>query len=370
MSELVSPIKVGPAKDVLLLHDGSPFAKTVARLLALDYRLGGHNLERDPAPAAVSAQALVCCFSRFRSRYLAGVRALAQRFAAPPVVLLAAQSSQSLKLVEEMPGTVCLFEPLNFATLKQTVKQALNTGAEAAWSKLQPQNRQALQASSQSFQSCFAASARGEPLPVEQVFAACRAVKDSFAGANFGEWLSALQLHHDRSYRHSMLVCASLTQFCQTLGVRDADLERVTVGGFLHDIGKFKVPLDILDKPGALDATEEAALQRHPSFSRDILLAETGLDPSIIEMAVQHHENLDGSGYPDGLTGEQISDLVRLTAVADVFTLLTEDQTRQAGRTPEAALEVMANARGHLDLELVRRFRAFVLDGGADAAAA
>jgi HD-GYP domain-containing protein (c-di-GMP phosphodiesterase class II) len=82
-----------------------------------------------------------------------------------------------------------------------------------------------------------------------------------------------------------MLVCGSLTFFCRELGLRGVDLERVTIGSFLHDIGKPKIPIEILDKSGGLDEVECASMQRHPSFSRDILLAEKGLNPRIIEMA-------------------------------------------------------------------------------------
>jgi hypothetical protein len=160
---------MGLAKDVFLLHDGKPFAKTAARMLAMDLRIAAHNLDVERVQAYASAQVLVCCFSRIQSSHLPAIRELASRFSAPPIVLLSAQPSNGFKLAEELPGTVCLFEPLNFNKLRQTIKQALNTAVEAAWGKLQPENRRALQASSRSFQSCFAAGARGEPLPVKQV---------------------------------------------------------------------------------------------------------------------------------------------------------------------------------------------------------
>lgn len=371
MSNLISPVRVGPAKDVFFLHDGKPFAKTAARMLAMDFRIATHNLNVEPAPNHALAQVLVCCFSRIKPKHLPVIRTLASRFGTPPIILLSVQPRDGLMLSDKLPGTVYLFEPLKLVELKETVKQGLDAAVEAAWSKLQPQNREVLKASLKSFQSCFGASARGEPLPVEQVYEACHAVRDSFAsGSSPGEWLSALQMHHDRTYRHSMMVCGSLTYFCRELGVRGTDLERATIAGFLHDIGKSRVPTEILDKTGELSSAESDAMDLHPTYSREILLTETGLDPSVLEVAFQHHERLDGTGYPDRLTGDRISDLVRLTTIADVFAIHTEGNGAQPGLTPEKALEVMGKTRGCIDMALFHHFREFVLDGQKDAEAA
>ena len=362
MSALNAPIDVAPAKDVFFLHDGQAFARRAIRYVAMDVRVASHNLTQASPPGSVSAQVLVCCLNRLKATDLPAIRKLSSQFAAPPIILLAAQPRDARKLAKELPDAVFMFEPLNLVTLKTTVRHALDQAVEAAWAKLQPQNREALKASLKSFQSCFAASASGAPLPIDEVYGACRLVKDSFDGGNFGEWLSALQMHHDRTYRHSMMVCGSLTYFCRELGVRSADLEMVSVGGFLHDIGMSRVPQEILDqqcKPGSADVE---ALRRHPNHSRDILLAETGLDPRILDQAIQHHEFLDGTGFPDGLTGHQISDLVRLTTVVDTYALLTEEKPYELGMTPKKAFDMMVAYRGRLDQALVSRYQELVLD--------
>lgn len=176
------------------------------------------------------------------------------------------------------------------------------------------------------------------------------------------EWIDALDRHHNYSFRHSMFVCGSLTYFAHSLGIRGADLELLTVGGLLHDIGKSSIPNAILDKPGKLDDEEWEAMKKHPEYSRTILLNEQNLDKIIVTMAASHHERLDGTGYPDGLSGPSIADYVRLTAIADVYSALIDKRAYKGSMSSEDALDLMGKFEGHLDPDLLRSFREFVLD--------
>jgi len=138
----------------------------------------------------------------------------------------------------------------------------------------------------------------------------------------------------------------------------------LTVGGLLHDIGKAKIPLEILDKPGKLDEREWQTMKLHPVYSNDILADESGLDAELVAMAVSHHERIDGAGYPNALSGAQINDPVRLTAIADVYSALIDKRAYKGSMTSEAALDLMGSFDGHLDMDLLRSFRSFVLDQG------
>lgn len=180
----------------------------------------------------------------------------------------------------------------------------------------------------------------------------------------FDTWIDALANHHNYSFRHSMFVCGTLTYFAHAIGIGGRDLKRLAVGGLLHDIGKSKVPLEILDKPRELDDSEWRIMRKHPAFSRQILLREHDLDPDTIAMAVHHHEKLDGTGYPDGLSGARISDSTRLTAIADVYSALIDNRSYKGAMTNEQALDLMDTFEGHLDMDLLRAFRTFANENG------
>ena len=159
-----------------------------------------------------------------------------------------------------------------------------------------------------------------------------------------------------------MFVCGTLSYFAHAIGIRGADLDHLTVGGLLHDIGKAKIALDILDKPGKLDEREWRIMKQHPVFSHDILSDKNDLDTDLVAMAVSHHERIDGTGYPNELSGAQINDHVRLTAIADVYSALIDKRAYKGSMTSEDALKIMKESKGQLDMDLLRTFRGFVLD--------
>jgi HD-GYP domain-containing protein (c-di-GMP phosphodiesterase class II) len=122
----------------------------------------------------------------------------------------------------------------------------------------------------------------------------------------------------------------------------------------LHDIGKARIPLSILDKPGRLDPDEE---EINPVIGHDLLKGMSGITPDILDGVRHHHEYLDGSGYPDGLKGGQISDLVRLLTISDIFAALVESRAYRPPMAREAAYEILCGMEGKLEGALVRAFR-------------
>lgn len=114
--------------------------------------------------------------------------------------------------------------------------------------------------------------------------------------------------------------------------------------GLLHDIGKLGVSNRILDKPGALDADERAAVERHPLHTWEILRRVRAFD-DVAHTAALHHEKLDGSGYPWGLHAEQLDLPARLLSVADIYEALTADRPYRAGMAPAAAMAILRRDR-------------------------
>jgi HD-GYP domain-containing protein (c-di-GMP phosphodiesterase class II) len=135
-------------------------------------------------------------------------------------------------------------------------------------------------------------------------------------------------------------------------------LTRLGVGLILHDIGKLAVPIEILNKRGRLNEEEVAEIKRHPTAGVDILRAA---DPSPLVLAAvrDHHERLDGSGYPDGRTAETIHEFARICAVADVYDAVASERPYKHASPSHVAVNVIADGvhRGRLDPRVVAAFR-------------
>lgn len=254
--------------------------------------------------------------------------------------------------------------PLDGKEFRGAVKAALNRNVEKGWLALDPAKQKALTSAVASFGKCFDDVANGKPIPMDDIQDSCRHIREAAVLGGLDGWINALDSHHNYSFRHSMFVCGSLTYFSQAIGIRGTDLEQLTVGGLIHDVGKSLVPLEILDKPGKLNEDEWVIMRQHPEHSQEVLYRENDIDPDMIAMAVQHHEKLDGTGYPLGLANGQISDHVRLTAIADVYSALIDKRAYKGSMSSKEALEMMSGFEGHLDMDLLREFRCFTLDKG------
>ncbi|MBX3144386.1 MAG: HD-GYP domain-containing protein [Trueperaceae bacterium] len=143
------------------------------------------------------------------------------------------------------------------------------------------------------------------------------------------------------------------------LGLSQAELYGLDFGAYLHDVGKVKVPTSILQKPGKLDAEEWLVIKQHPTFGREMLsstfMREAG---TIVE---QHHERLDGSGYPYGLAGDEILVQAAIVAVADTYDAITTDRPyRRASPQADALTEIERLAGIQHPREVVRAFRSAV----------
>jgi len=143
---------------------------------------------------------------------------------------------------------------------------------------------------------------------------------------------------------HTGRVAAVAVALAERLGYEGEALEAIEIGALLHDIGKIGIPEQILRKQGPLDDDELAIMRTHPLVS-DFILAELDLDPIVRQCARSSHERMDGHGYPDGLSGEEIPPPARIVFVADAFDAITTDRPYRLGRSIAAALEeIEANA--------------------------
>ncbi len=171
----------------------------------------------------------------------------------------------------------------------------------------------------------------GIPLTIGDVMEAENQILKAVKQSSLREWLTTVGRHHTDSYRHCLFVTGFAVAFAQHLGMREDDQRRLTRASLLHDVGKAFIPLAVLDKPGKLTDQEIGVMRQHPRLGYEALVAQGGFPPEMLDVVLHHHEFLDGSGYPNGLRGDQISDIVRLTTIVDIYTALVE---KRAYRLP------------------------------------
>jgi putative nucleotidyltransferase with HDIG domain len=207
------------------------------------------------------------------------------------------------------------------------------------------------------FIKMFARLPTGVPLTLDDVMQAENKIIKAIKHSSLREWLTAVGCHHVDSYRHCLFVTGFAVAFAQHLGMRDDDQRRLTRAALLHDVGKAFVPPAILDKPGALTGEETLEIRQHPRRGYDALAAQGGFPTEMLDVVLHHHELLDGTGYPNGLHGDQISDIVRLTTIADIYAALVEKRAYRLPFTHSRAFTIMEGMGGKLDQQLLQAFR-------------
>jgi len=178
-------------------------------------------------------------------------------------------------------------------------------------------------------------------------------------GRNQSALLSLLHLktHDDYTFLHSVSVCALMITFCKSLKLDPATTREAGLGALLHDTGKMLVPDAILNKPGRFTDEEFEIMKRHPRDGYDILRATPGIGEVPLDIALHHHERMDGTGYPDRLPGAEISTLARMAAIVDVYDAITSDRCYHVGIPPAEALKKMWEwSKFDFDQTLMRAF--------------
>ena len=167
--------------------------------------------------------------------------------------------------------------------------------------------------------------------------------------------LTRIKEHDAYTAVHCVNVSVLVLAVAHSEGISESDAEMLATAALLHDIGKTKVPLEILNKPGRFEPHELAEMRKHTVYGEEVLKEMSGVSAEILCIATQHHEMLDGSGYPHKLSGEQIHRFGQMTAVADVYDALTSARVYKPALPPYFAL---GRIYGNRDAE----FRADIVD--------
>ena len=198
----------------------------------------------------------------------------------------------------------------------------------------------------------------GRQIEIEKVEPLVARIVDSiFTSADALLPLARLKQHDSYTFQHSVSVCALMTAFARTLGLPRDTIREIAIGALLHDVGKARIPDEILNKPGKLTEAEFERMKSHVVQSKLILMATPGISPIALEVAAQHHERFDGSGYPNRLAGEAISLYGRMAAIVDVYDAITSERVYHKGMPPTEALRKLLEwSSNHFEPRLVQAF--------------
>jgi len=169
--------------------------------------------------------------------------------------------------------------------------------------------------------------------------------------------LAKIKSKDEYTYLHCIAVAALCISFGEHLGLDDKKIKAIGVGGLLHDIGKVRIPTEILNKPGPLSEEEFEIMKEHVKHGDCILRQTSNIDEDSICVTVHHHERLDGTGYPEGLKGEEISPFGQMAAIVDIYDALTSERCYKNPMAPTDALRKLFEwSNSYLNRELVERF--------------
>ena len=170
-------------------------------------------------------------------------------------------------------------------------------------------------------------------------------------------WYAQLQSREGYTVLHAINAAVYAAALGSHLGYPEETLIELSIGALLHDIGKLKLPAELLQKAGPLTPAERALMQKHTTYGFRLLEHTPDLPRSALLVALQHHENCDGGGYPKGCLADRTHSFSRLVAVIDRYVGLTSDRPQREGMSPQAAVKTLYEMRGTaLDAQFVDAF--------------
>jgi len=170
-------------------------------------------------------------------------------------------------------------------------------------------------------------------------------------------WLTQLRKKHEYTATHSLRVCAVALAFGNHLGYDRERLNMLGIGALLHDIGKFRIPNELLDKPDALNPKEFEILKSHVPEGLKLLHNSSGIPQLALEVVGRHHERLNGRGYMSGLYGDSIGEFGMVSAIVDTYDAITSDRSYRSALSPTEALRLIYQDRQHAyNARLVEEF--------------
>ena len=253
--------------------------------------------------------------------------------------------------------------PIKINLLLDLIANSVSQQVEKSWKHLPKAASETLKTTSVHFGDIAKAVANNTPLDKSQVSASCNPLVACVRDNQHKDVLLGLRGHHNYTYVHSMRVAVFMAVFAQAYNVSKDEQTLLTTGGYMHDVGKMSMPQSLLNKADELYDEDWDVIRDHVHHSSEIVAAIEDVNPIIQLIADQHHERLDGTGYPNGLSGMQINELGRMAAIADVFAGLTDERPYKHAYETDIAFQKMEQMGPVLDQRLLKLFRDAIQDG-------
>ncbi|HEY0287549.1 MAG TPA: HD-GYP domain-containing protein [Pseudomonas sp.] len=168
--------------------------------------------------------------------------------------------------------------------------------------------------------------------------------------------LSRLKTSDEYTYMHSVAVCALMVALARQMGLPEEQVREAGVAGLMHDVGKMMICETILNKPDRLTAEEYQTMKHHPEAGVKILRENPQVTEVVKDVCLHHHEKIDGTGYPHGLSGDQISLFAKMGAICDVYDAVTSQRPYKKGWDAAYSIKEMASWEGHFDEKVFQHF--------------
>lgn len=173
--------------------------------------------------------------------------------------------------------------------------------------------------------------------------------------------ITALKTCDEYTFKHSVDVATMSMIIAKRKNMKNDEVYHIGIAGLLHDVGKSKIPLEILNKPAKLDDNEFAIMKQHPLLGYEILKDKKEFTPAIPLAVLQHHEKMNGRGYPLGLTSDKITPFAKIMSVVDVYDALVTQRPYKKAFSQRTAIEMIMSMTEDLDFESMKSFMSSVI---------
>jgi len=203
----------------------------------------------------------------------------------------------------------------------------------------------------------FSSALSNDPIDIEKVEQSVDGIMTSvFRNQDALLLLSRLKDKDAYLFEHAINCCILMTTFATYLEYDEGLIHEVAVGSFMHDIGKVLIPKSILNKPGKLTDEEFEQMEKHAAYSQSILEKIPGISAVSVDIAANHHEQMDSYGYPNQLKGDELTTWGCMMSIVDTYDAMTSDKCYRDACTPMEAFKAMLNDPTHYDQQLVQQF--------------
>lgn len=344
---------------IVVVGDSAARIAAIRRILEPHFPVQSDLLDRTKAQSRESRD-LVAAVDLQNRDNISPLRELATNFKGHHrVFVLDRPTRLSIAQAYALGATHVLSAPANAAKLLAILSDS--TISRETEPEKSATDRAALAAASR-ITAMFKAVSEGTPFDLAETIAVGGQVADAIRSNGLSSWLDTVRQHHQGTYQHCLLTTGIAVDFGVHLGLARRDIDRLVLAAMFHDIGKAKIPHSILEKAGKLDAEERAVIETHPIIGYEYLKNMPGISAEVLDVVRHHHEFLDGSGYPDRLSGESINDLVRILTICDIFGALIEKRSYKPMMPRNEAYGILEGMTGKLEKPLVDAFREVALN--------